>query len=132
MFTLSKSLGINISWNNSDHSSRASWQALHQSTSPHCSRVTLFLSWQKNSISSTLFDGLSPSIFLFITFQRFIMGFRSGVWAGHDRVLIWWPFIHTFINLAVWHGILFCWKKQSSDLGNIIKAEGSMFSYKIT
>src|SRR4029434_8297804 len=34
------------------------------------------------------------------------MGFRSGDCAGHNRVLMWWSFIHTFTDLAVWHGAL--------------------------
>src|SRR4029434_4537620 len=37
------------------------------------------------------------------------MGFRSGDWAGHDRVLMWWSFIHTLTDLAVWHGTLCVW-----------------------
>jgi len=37
-----------------------------------------------------LFDSLWPFVFLLIKFQRFSMGFRSGYWAGHARVLIWW------------------------------------------
>ena len=55
-------------------------------------------------------------------------GFRSGDWAGHDRVLIWWSSIHTLIDLAVWHEALSYWKKQSSELENIVSAEGSKFS----
>ena len=98
----------------------------------HCRWVTLCHSWRKNSSSSALFDGLWPSIFLLITFQRFLMGFRSGDWAGHDRVLIWWSFIHTFTDLAVWHGALSCWKKHSSELGNIVRAKGSKFSSRTT
>ena len=98
----------------------------------HCCWVTLWRSWRESSSSSALFDGLWPSIFLLITFQRFSMGFMSGDWAGHDRVLIWWSFIHTFTDLAVWHGALFCWKKHSSELGNIVRAEGSKFSTRTT
>ncbi|XP_051563685.1 uncharacterized protein LOC127446636 isoform X1 [Myxocyprinus asiaticus] len=52
-----------------------------------------------------------------ILHERFSMEFRSGDWAGHDRVLIRWSSIHTLIDLAVWHGALSCWKKQSSELG---------------
>ena len=93
----------------------------------HCRWVTLCHSWRKNSSSSALFDGLWPSIFLLITFQRFLMGFRSGNWAGRYGVLIWWSFIHTFTDLAVWHGALSCWKKHSSELGSIVRAKGSKF-----
>lgn len=93
----------------------------------HCRWVTLCHSLHKYSSSSALFDGLWPSIFLLITFQRFLMGFRSGNWAGHDRVLIWWSFIHTFTD-QVWHGAFSCWKKHSSELGNIVRAKGSKFS----
>ncbi|XP_051548280.1 electron transfer flavoprotein subunit alpha, mitochondrial-like isoform X1 [Myxocyprinus asiaticus] len=64
--------------------------------------------------------------------KSFSMGFRSGDWAGHDRVLIRWSFIHTLIDLAVWHGALSCWTNQSSELGNIVRAEGSKFSSRKT
>ena len=57
--------------------------------------------------------------------QCFSMGVRSGDWAVHDRVLIWWSSIHTLIALAMWHGALTCWKDQSSEVGNIVRAEGS-------
>ena len=64
----------------------------------HCCWVTLCHSWRKNSSSSALFDGLWPSILLLITFQRFSMGFRSGDWAGYNRVLIWWSFIQVVLD----------------------------------
>ena len=40
-------------------------------------------------------------------------------WAGHHRVLIWGPFIHTLIDLAVWRGALHlhckqCWWRIAS------------------
>ncbi len=88
----------------------------------HCCLVILRRSWCKNSSSSALFDGLWSSIFLLITLQRFSVGFRSGDWPGLDRVLIWWSSICTFIDLA---GALSCWKNQSSELGNIFRAEES-------
>lgn len=77
----------------------------------HCSWMTLCHSWRWNLSTTTLFNGLWPSILLLITFQRYSMRFRSWDWASHDRVLIWWSFIHTLIDLAVWHGALSCWKK---------------------
>lgn len=65
----------------------------------HCSQIILFHSWCKNSSCSALFD-------VFITLQRFSMGFRSKGQAGHDRLLMWWSSIHTLVDRAVWHGAL--------------------------
>ncbi|XP_051569507.1 small ubiquitin-related modifier 2 isoform X1 [Myxocyprinus asiaticus] len=48
---------------------------------------------------------------------------------GHDRVLIRRS---SLIDLDVWHGALSCWKNQSSELGNIVRAEGSKFSSRIS
>jgi hypothetical protein len=64
--------------------------------------------------------------------SRSLMGFKSGDWAGHDKVLIWWSSIHTLIDLTVSHGTLSYWKKQSSELVNIVRAEGSKFSSRTT
>lgn len=87
-----------------------------------CSWVTLCSSWSKNVIISALFEGLRPSITQLITFQRFLVGFRSSDWAGHDMVLICW---FTLINLSVWP--LYCWKSQSSESRTIqiVRAEGN-------
>ena len=73
---------------NFNHNFHLSWQALHQS-------FTLMLgdfmhAWRKHSSSSALFDGLWPSIFLLITFQRFSMVqvWRLGwPWQGLDLVV---------------------------------------------
>lgn len=43
----------------------------------------------------------SPSIFLFIAFQRFSVGFKS----GECTVLILWAPIHTLIDTAMWQSI---------------------------
>ncbi len=87
----------------------------------HCCWGTFSHSWCKNSSSPVLFDGLWPSIFLLIAFQRFSMGFRSGDWLAMTGFWSCGPTIHTLIDQAVWHGSLSCWKKQSSELGNIIR-----------
>lgn len=52
-------------------------------------------SWCRNPICSAMFDGQWPFIFLLMTFHMFAMRFRSEDWAGHDRIWIWWSFIHT-------------------------------------
>ena len=68
----------------------------------HCSWMALFQAWCKNSSCWAWVDGLWPSSFLLITFQRFSRGFGPGVWAGHVRVLIWWSSIHSLIGQAEW------------------------------
>lgn len=58
------------------------------------------------------------------------MGLRSGAWPGHCSVLTLCSSIHTLIDVAVWH-----WarkKTQSSELGKIVRTEGSKISSRIT
>lgn len=102
------------------------------STSPsHCFWRTSCHFWRKNKKSWALFDGLWPSIFLLVTFQRFFNGvqvWRLGwPWQGLDRVIL-----HPQLNRPVWTGALSCWKNQCSELGNIFRAEGSKTSSRIT
>ncbi len=98
----------------------------------HCSWMTLFQAWCKNSSCWAWVDGLWPSSFLLITFQRFSRGFGPGVWAGHVRVLIWWSSIHSLIGQAEWLEPCPTLKKQSSAFGGIVRTEGNQFWPKIT
>lgn len=97
-----------------NHIFHVSWHALNQSFSLLLGD-SMLLMVQKIQEAQLCFW---PSIFLLITFQRFLMGFRSGDWPGHDGVLILWPFIQTLINLVEWRGTLCWWKKQSSESRN--------------
>lgn len=60
-----------------------------------------------------------------------VLGFKSD-WADQDRHLICWSSIQTLILPAVWHGELPWWKYQSSELGDIVLAEGSKCSFRIS
>ena len=86
MFELRESSEINIWWNNTDFSItafNASW--LFATSLSHCCWVTLCLSWHTNSSSSAFFDGLWPSIFLWITSRGFQWGSNcsmTGSWSG--------------------------------------------------
>lgn len=60
--------------------------------------------------------------------EFFSVGFRSGDQTSSDRV----PIFHALTDLALWHGALSCWESQSSELGNIVRAEESKFSSRRT
>lgn len=53
------------------------------------------------------------------------MGFRSGNWAAYDKVLIWWPFIYTLIDLAELHSA--GGKKQFSELEPLLEQKAASF-----
>ncbi len=127
MFLLRKILEINIWRNNPDFPITAFMHPVF-----HIDVGWLYAApGARNWSSLASVDGLWPSIFLLITFQRFPIGFRSGDRAGYDRVLIWWSSIHTLINLLC--SMEHCpAEKKSSDFGNIVRAEGSKFSSSTT
>lgn len=97
----------------------------------HVSWVTLCYSWHKKPRSSALFDGLWPCV-LPLDHIPGVFNDRSGVWAGHDRVLVWWSSIHTLLAWLCCMGHCPAGKKQSFELRNIVRGEGSKFSSRTT
>ena len=85
------------------------------------------------SISSLLVLGLFLPTIQLTRFHKFLIGFKSGDWAGQSiRLTLWVPYqCYTF--LARWHGALSSWNIQSSSenkeraLGSIWFSSTSMY-----
>lgn len=69
----------------------------HTSRSHCCLVIFMPLLAQKNL--EALLCLMACGLVSFLLHSRGFL--RSGVWAGHDRVLAWWSSIHTFIGLTV-------------------------------
>ncbi len=123
MFLLRKILEINIWRNNPDFPITAFMHPVF-----HIDVGWLYAApGARNWSSLASVDGLWPSIFLLITFQRFPIGFRSGYRAGYDRVLIWWSSIHTLINLLCSMEHCPAEKKNPQILGTLSEQKEASF-----